>query len=251
MLNEAQLIEIFKALSDPNRLQLYELLLKSDQTNSELIGQTGLSQNLLSHHLSVLNEAGLIDPQRSIGDARRRYYCPNLRTMLAMCRWWQRCSPATARPLPALKQRKRVLFLCRTNAERSLIAEALAHQIAAGAIIPESAGLMKAREELSPLALTVLAEHGVPTKMLKTKSASSFANKTFDYVVTVCDRVHEHKLPAFLSEAGYVHWSLRDPLQEAETEAEQLAITRELYDDIELRLSFFVQRLLQDEAQGR
>ncbi len=97
------LIEIFKALADPNRLMLLELLLISDRTNSELMNATGLSQNLLSHHLNVLTEARLIYPQQSIGDARRRYFCPNLETVQECSGWWRNHSPISSScPLPVL-----------------------------------------------------------------------------------------------------------------------------------------------------
>lgn len=51
------------------------------------MNQLGLSQNLLSHHLSVLVEVGLITVRQSIGDARRRYYTPNLEVPHLLSVW--------------------------------------------------------------------------------------------------------------------------------------------------------------------
>ncbi|NDJ75116.1 MAG: ArsR family transcriptional regulator [Chloroflexi bacterium] len=239
MIPEEQLIEVFKALSDPNRLHLFKLLLISDRTNSELIGETGLKQNLLSHHLSALAECGLIHAQQSIGDARRRYYCPNLDIVSAVSRWWRLHSPSDQRPLPSLPKPLTVLFLCLRNGERSLIAEAVTRHMAPNALIPYSAGVQVAND-ISPLVGEVLREHKLPTDSLSTQTYHALTEIPFDYVVTVCDRVHEHPLPIEFADAQYLHWSLRDPHEEANTPAGQLIIARELFTEIEQRLAFFV-----------
>ena len=129
MLSESQVIDIFKALADPNRLTLFRLLLASDLTNSELMDKTGLRQNLLSHHLNILVESGLVRVQRSIGDARRHYFSVNLEQAGQFAAWWERhgsCALDRRPVLPALSHSRRVLFLCRRNSARSLMAEALA-----------------------------------------------------------------------------------------------------------------------------
>lgn len=50
----------FRALSDPNRLQLLQLLLDQDRSVNELAEAAGLSQANTSKHLSVLCGAGFI-----------------------------------------------------------------------------------------------------------------------------------------------------------------------------------------------
>jgi len=241
------IIAIFKALADEHRLELFSILLSSDRTNSELVEETGLSQNLLSHHLSVLSEAGLIRVQQSIGDARRRYYSVNLETVCLMSDWWRRSTPVCEVPLPPLRRPRRILFLCMRNAARSLMAEAIARHIAAGAIIPSSAGL-EASAEITPLMITVLDEKGVPSTGLNPQTYDRLVHEPFDGLITVCDRVHEHGLPPELAHIPCVHWSLHDPLEEADTEAGQLAAMRRLYTEIERRLVLFVQRLAAEES---
>jgi protein-tyrosine-phosphatase/DNA-binding HxlR family transcriptional regulator len=234
------LIEVFKALSDPNRLRLFELLLLSDRTNSELMSETGLSQNLLSHHLTILADANLIRVQQSIGDARRRYYSPNSETLRSVTEWWEKCVPPDCRDLPELPQPKRVLFFCLRNAARSLIAEAIARHTAADALIVTSAGL-EPEGEMSDLMLKVLAEFGIPAQNLKPKVYQELEHTDFDYVITVCDRVHEHGIPDCITANGVYHWSLHDP---ADLPPEQqLEGMRQLYREIEQRLGFFVQQL--------
>ncbi|HEX3051616.1 MAG TPA: metalloregulator ArsR/SmtB family transcription factor [Aggregatilineaceae bacterium] len=244
MLQET-MVEIFKALSDPNRLHLMELLMDGDRTNSELMSEVGLSQNLLSHHLNVLTEAGLVTVQQSIGDARRRYYSPSLAMLGACCLWWKQRSPC-AQTLPTLRNPQRVLFLCAKNGARSLIAEALAHHMAPGSLVASSAGLAPS-DGISPLVLQVLGEHLVPAHMLRIHTYQTLLNQPFDYVVTVCDKVHEHLTPELFNQSRIIHWSLHDESEEGRAESEQLEIIHELYHDIEQRLLVFVQRLAQAE----
>lgn len=245
-LSRDRLVDILKALADPNRLQLFELLMTSDQSNSELMNQTGLSQNLLSHHLSVLTAAGLIRAHQSIGDARRRYYSPNFDAPQCVAAWWQQQGLGGTGPCPALKERVSVLFLCRQNATRSLVAEALARTLAPDALIPYSAGIDAG--PLPAIALEGLAVCGIPTDGLAPKSYRDLPVRSFDYLITVCDRVHEPRLPDELSYRHSLHWSLLDPETAGGPPQEQIAAVCALCDEIEQRLSVFVCRLAASEA---
>jgi DNA-binding transcriptional ArsR family regulator len=49
-----------KALSDPNRLHLLLLLAEGPRTVRELTDAAGMSQTLVSHHLTPLREQGLV-----------------------------------------------------------------------------------------------------------------------------------------------------------------------------------------------
>jgi protein-tyrosine-phosphatase/DNA-binding HxlR family transcriptional regulator len=252
MLSEAQVVEIFKALADPNRLLLFELLLCSDQTNSELMDATGLRQNLLSHHLAMLHECELIQEHQSHGgDARRHYYSVNLATARQIRGWWEDHSPLDPESLPVLERPRRVLFLCLENATRSLMAEIMARYHTSGALIPVSAGV---REPVSPLPQAlwqVLAEHNLPTDSLLQKTYQSLRVMAFDYVIVVCDIVHEGLVPPTVEGATYMHWSLSDPTQEAPDDpARQLEVARRLYNELELRLALFVQCVAKEEAES-
>jgi protein-tyrosine-phosphatase len=243
MLAHDQVMNVFKALSDPNRLQVFELLLLSDRTNSELMDETGLRQNLLSHHLNILNEAGLIQMCQSIGDARRHYYSADLCTVSRFGQWWGLRTPPTDTPLPALNQPRSVLFLCLRNLSRSLIAEAIARHLAPGALIVTSAGLEECDTPLPPIMLQVLAENGIPTNGLTLKRLDELEQTDYDYLITVCDIVHETLIPDTLSYQTYVHWSLRDPFDSDTDPTEQLRLTRELYHDIHQRIALLIQML--------
>ncbi len=65
---------VLKALADPNRLRIFNLLMQGDSCNGELNERLGLPSNLLSHHLKVLREAGLVQSRHDVVDARWIYY---------------------------------------------------------------------------------------------------------------------------------------------------------------------------------
>lgn len=70
----AEVAAVLKALGDPNRLRIFTELMKGDTCNGELVTQLELPPNLLSHHLKVLSEAGLITARRDRVDGRWVYY---------------------------------------------------------------------------------------------------------------------------------------------------------------------------------
>ncbi len=51
---------IFKALSDPNRRKILDLLRKKDMSVSELQAHFSFTQASLSHHLDILKRAQLL-----------------------------------------------------------------------------------------------------------------------------------------------------------------------------------------------
>ncbi|HMQ56163.1 MAG TPA: metalloregulator ArsR/SmtB family transcription factor [Anaerolineae bacterium] len=65
---------VLKAMADPNRLRILALLLQADSCNGELNERLGLPPNLLSHHLRILRQAGLIKSRRDRIDGRWIYY---------------------------------------------------------------------------------------------------------------------------------------------------------------------------------
>ncbi len=50
----------FKALSDPNRLQILSLLQSGEQCACVLLEDLQVTQPTLSHHMKILSEAGLV-----------------------------------------------------------------------------------------------------------------------------------------------------------------------------------------------
>ncbi len=70
-----------KVLAEPKRLLIVHLLMEGVQCNCELGDALKLPPNLISHHLRMLREAGLIDVERDAVDARWVYYSINRATL--------------------------------------------------------------------------------------------------------------------------------------------------------------------------
>lgn len=56
---------VFKALSDPNRIKILELLIQGETCGCTLIEQLSISQPTLSYHLKQLSEAGLVTSKKA------------------------------------------------------------------------------------------------------------------------------------------------------------------------------------------
>jgi len=72
-----ELARMLAILGEPNRLFLLDSIINGIQCNCELGKSLSLSPNLVSHHLSVLQEAGIINAARDKNDARWIYYSLN------------------------------------------------------------------------------------------------------------------------------------------------------------------------------
>jgi ArsR family transcriptional regulator, arsenate/arsenite/antimonite-responsive transcriptional repressor len=70
----AELARFLKLLADPTRRRIFLLLMQGETCNCELTDQLGLPQNLISHHLRALRQAGLVRCRRDGRDARWIYY---------------------------------------------------------------------------------------------------------------------------------------------------------------------------------
>ncbi len=66
-----------KVIADPTRLLLVNLLMEGVQCNCEIGDILRMQPNLISHHLHVLREAGLVNVEHDALDARWVYYSIN------------------------------------------------------------------------------------------------------------------------------------------------------------------------------
>jgi arsenate reductase (thioredoxin) len=81
--------------------------------------------------------------------------------------------------------RLRVLFLSRSNAARSQIAEHLLREMGRGRFEAFSAG--SAPRPVNPLAVRVLDEIGIDAHGATSKSIEALKGTRFDYVINICD----------------------------------------------------------------
>ena len=73
----SRMVRMMKVLAEPNRLALLRKIMDGIQCNCELGGELNLAPNLISLHLGVLRDAGLINLERDRFDARWIYYSIN------------------------------------------------------------------------------------------------------------------------------------------------------------------------------
>ena len=75
--NLQYLAERLKVLAEPKRLLILNLLMEGVQCNCELGDFLDMTPSLISHHIRVLREAGLVEMERDAVDARWVYYSVN------------------------------------------------------------------------------------------------------------------------------------------------------------------------------
>ena len=192
---------IHAALADPLRVAIVDELQASDRSPSELCAQLHIGSNLMAHHLTVLERAGLLERLDSHGDRRRRY----LRLRPGVL---QGLNPSATYPTA------RVLFVCSANSARSQLAAALwneRHGIPAG-----SAGTEPA-DRVHPEAVLAARRLGIDLTGAAPRGLGRSDPGRHAMVVTVCDRAHEElaRVVSYLP----VHWSIADPAAVGTAEA--------------------------------
>lgn len=71
---QADLLDAARALADPTRLRMLDLLLEGELYAQEIVGRLGIAQSATSRHLSQLERAGLVTVQARRGS---KYYAVN------------------------------------------------------------------------------------------------------------------------------------------------------------------------------
>jgi ArsR family transcriptional regulator len=66
-----------RAVAEPNRLIILDLIMSGIQCNCNLGDSLNMKPNLISHHINILEDAGLIALKRDPIDARWVYYSIN------------------------------------------------------------------------------------------------------------------------------------------------------------------------------
>jgi arsenate reductase len=127
----------------------------------------------------------------------------------------------------------RGLFLCTHNSARSQMAEGLLRHLSAGRVEAHSAGTEATA--IRPLAVQAMAELGIDISGQASKTLERYLGESFDAVVTVCDDANE-ACPVFPGARERLHWSLPDPSKATGSEAERLAVYREVRDALRARI---------------
>jgi ArsR family transcriptional regulator, arsenate/arsenite/antimonite-responsive transcriptional repressor / arsenate reductase (thioredoxin) len=241
-----------RAAGHPLRWGLLSELARSDRRVRELCVLSGRPQNLVSYHLRRLRSERLVSMRRSTADGRDAYYtldlarCGELLTAagLALHPGLRLIAP----PRPAWEQSLRpvrMLFLCTGNSARSQIAEALVEQLTGGAVDVVSAGSHP--KPLHPNAVRVMHDYGVDLRGRRSKHLDEFSGQSFDYVVSLCDRVRE-VCPEFPGHPDLIHWSIPDPAREGDTDAETYPAFERTAAELAARIPFLLALIEQTQS---
>lgn len=202
---------VHSALGDENRLRIVDALWLNDLSPRALQDLLGVDSNLMSHHLGVLERAGIVFRTTSSGDARRRYVSARLDVLDGLMP-------------PRRLEAESVLFVCSHNSARSQLAAALMGSRATVAV--ESAG-PDPSARVHPKAVAVAGERGLDISGAVSKGYEA-VGRAADVVVSVCDRAFESEIP--FSGARF-HWSIPDPV-----ESNRLMSFRHVFEEISGRV---------------
>jgi ArsR family transcriptional regulator len=76
--------KLFKALNDPTRRQILELLGKDDMSAGDIADHFDMSKPSISHHLDLLRQAGLVE---SVKKGQFIYYSINTTVFDELVKW--------------------------------------------------------------------------------------------------------------------------------------------------------------------
>jgi DNA-binding transcriptional ArsR family regulator len=97
---------LFRALSDPTRLAIFELLVRQEHSVSELVDKFEVTQPAISQHLAALRSVRLVSTRRSGRNAYYRARPEGLRPVIDWLRHYQAFWPEKLDNLKAVLDQK-------------------------------------------------------------------------------------------------------------------------------------------------
>ncbi len=195
----------------PLRWQLLTALAGGDHRVRELVTLVDQPQNLVSYHLRLLRDGGLVTATRSSFDGRDSYYHLDLdRCAEAFAAAGAALHPALRPPTGRPVRRVAVLFVCTGNSARSPMAEALLRQHTGGRVRVASAGTDPAAQLHPSTTLVLRDEFGIDVGDRRPQHLDRVARRRFDHVITLCDKARE-ACPEFGHQPRRAHWSIAEP----------------------------------------
>jgi protein-tyrosine-phosphatase/DNA-binding transcriptional ArsR family regulator len=238
----------------PLRWRLLTELAGSDYRVRELVTLVGEPQNLVSYHLRLMRDGGLVTTTRSSFDGRDSYYHLDLdRCADALADTGAALHPALRREPAAssvssadLRRSLRigVLFVCTGNSARSPIAEALLRHHTGGEVEVASAGSRPKPQMHANVVRVLRDEFGVDIAGQRPRHWDTLTGRRFDYVVSLCDKARE-VTPDFPDRPRRVHWSIPDPAagdtgQSGDTDHAGYSVFRRTAADIDARIRYLM-----------
>jgi arsenate reductase len=140
-----------------------------------------------------------------------------------------------------------VLFLCRANSARSIMAEALLRELGGERFEAFSAGIEPA-EDVHPLTLAQLRPTMGDLGKVRPKSWNVYMTAdapVMNVVIAMCEEAGESHAPAFPGNPVFCQWNFADPLEVGGNDAEQKREFEQVFRQILRRISVFVALPLQ------
>ncbi len=234
---------LLKLLAHDLRWQLVVRLAHSDRRVQELVDLLKEPANLVSYHLKKLRDGQIISDRRSAADGRDVYYSLNLGLLRAsFLASGAAIHPAMSEPdstpqteVPQTNPSPaHILLLCTHNSARSQMAEGIMRSLGGSRVEVFSAG--SEPQPIHPFALQAMAEIGIDISHQRPKHLDDFVGQTFDYIITVCDRVRE-VCPVFPGDPEHIHWSFPDPAEPEDGGAAQYTAFKQTGLQLTTRIS--------------
>ena len=134
-----------------------------------------------------------------------------------------------------------VLFLCKHNSARSILAEAVMNRVGLGKFKGYSAGSQPSGK-VHPYALDLLRQLNYDTSALRSKSWDEFATPStpkLDFVFTVCDNAANETCPYWPGQPVSAQWGLPDPSALTGNETERRLAFADTHRMLYQRISIF------------
>ncbi|MEW5721877.1 MAG: arsenate reductase ArsC [Thermodesulfobacteriota bacterium] len=150
--------------------------------------------------------------------------------------------------MPEMKRKMKILFLCTGNSCRSQMAEGFTRVLKGDLFEPFSAGVAARGVDLR--AVRAMAEADVDISSQTSKDLKQITDRSFDYVVTVCNKAKE-SCPVFPGRTKLIHKGFDDPpdlAAGASSEEEAMSHYRRVRDEIRAFIEGMPEVL---EAPGR
>lgn len=120
----------------------------------------------------------------------------------------------------AAQRPKEVLFLCRDNGARSLMAAAIMNSFSGGGMHAFSAGVEPCKDIAMPIT-QVIESHGVSIKGLRPKLWTEFdglAARKLDFVFSICDPEANEVCSYWPGQPTRAHWHIAEPLEQKDVD---------------------------------
>lgn len=138
----------------------------------------------------------------------------------------------------------KILIICTGNSCRSQMAEGFLRSIDCRLEV-FSAGI-KPAEKVNPNAVKVMKEIGIDISKGKPENITKYADKKFDYAITVCDNAAKSCIDIMKNVKNKIHLPFEDPFDANGTSEEILATYRKVRDEIKLEF-YKLYKIIQKE----